>query len=98
MLIAGIRANTATDPSILLIAVHDRGDEWPAGSEVPWSEYVEMYRQMARDDADVAMIDIPTRIGPTPFSGSGLIDADNVHLTDAGNEFYASAIAGFLEP
>ncbi len=99
-LIADVRTKTTVDPAIALLAVHNRGD-YPASPTTllnPWSDYVNVMYEIAANDPGVAVIDMPSRMGATPWVESGLLNADMVHPNDAGTEFYAQAIAGFLAP
>lgn len=100
-LIAATRAATSATISIVLMAYYDR----PApAAVVPWSDYVDMYRDLAADDDWITLFDAGPLFGPMLSSTddrNGLTTAapgDYVHPTPEGHRLLGNALADFLMP
>lgn len=98
-LIDGIRARCTGPVSIALIVAHARGDAGTTAGIIPqdpWSDFVDAYYGMAADDPTLGIIDLNRAFGDEAWvdgsDGYGLLHSDEVHLIDAGNERYATAI------
>jgi lysophospholipase L1-like esterase len=92
--VAGIRAY-APSASICLAIEHELGGFTPVN---PWTQYVAANYAVAAADGAVAVFDLYQRIGShTTAETNGLIlSSDHQHPSDAGQLFYADALADWL--
>jgi dihydrofolate reductase len=82
-----------------LLVAHHRVQETNEGHATPY--VVEPYNLMIRELAQaqqVALVDIAAQVGARGEDALGLLDADGVHLSPAGNRTYATIIHAALAP
>jgi len=93
-IIATIRSHVDTDPSIVLMPYYDR----PAGGDVTWEQYEEMYARIAATDPDIAVFDLEPLFGAYgSVQRSGLMAFDHIHPSDTGYALIAQKLAEFLD-
>lgn len=94
-IIALIRANTTTDPSFLLVIPWERTTTGTLLST--WAEYRAVYREIAREDDSIALLDLGATIGSfVDGDPNGYSAGDGLHLNDAGYAVVAQAAKALL--
>lgn len=99
-LVGGINASgdgsLATKCAILLLAVYDKGIVGPSGE--PWSAYVEAMYEVQDVTANVAVLDLSTRMQAANVENMGNVDVDHTHPTDKGHKLISSYVFNAIAP
>lgn len=90
-IISQVRTKAATAPIVVVI-------DWqrPGSFTDSWSNYVTAMYEIAASDATVTIFDLTRRMIRGDLDDLGLLDADDIHLTDKGNKFVGNAISRFM--
>ena len=95
-IIATMRANIDTNPSIVLVAYPDHTTS--TGTDT-WSSYLSMYQSIAAADPEIAFFDLGKLFDTQQaLAGPSLVSADGVHPSDAGHELIGEGLASFISP
>lgn len=91
-----MRAVCTVQPTIVLIAYYEPASVTPTN---PWSDYVQVLRDVAATDGGTAIFDLQTRMNPgAPSELDGMIKSDLTHPLNKGHRFIGDALAAFLSP
>jgi lysophospholipase L1-like esterase len=94
-IISDIRAVCTIDPSFVLMASFEPTDPSPPAES--WDDYIAAMVALADAADDIIFVNIDERMGSVaPATTLGLINADLVHPTAAGHQFFADALAETL--
>lgn len=94
-LVSNIRDRAAFDPSFVLCLEPNPSIIGPSASVEPWDNYVAAAKELVGSDPGVALFDMDATMGAIG-ADFGLWDADNIHPSQLGHQFWADQLAEFL--